>query len=134
MSKFSEQVHIAISSFSLNVIYYDLQLSQKMAEHHYFSFMWQYTAKAVIEPADQAAALSKHIGAEVIFTFKVNGIQLMSKGIINGVESVDRHGSPAGILVSGISHTVVIDDMKNPESFSKRTLRILHSKFFQKKF
>jgi len=72
MSKFSEQVHIAISSFSQNVIYYDLQLSKKMAEHHYFSFMWQYTAKAVIEPADQAAALSKHIGAEVILKNKVN--------------------------------------------------------------
>ncbi len=130
MSKFSEQVHIAISSFSQNVIYYDLQLSQKMAEHHYFSFMWQYTAKAVIEPADQAAALSKHIGAEVIFTFKVNGIQLMSKGIINGVESVDRHGSPAGILVSGISHTVVIDDMKKSRIFLEKNLQDIALEIF----
>lgn len=130
MSKFSEQVHIAISSFSQNVIYYDLQLSQKMAEHHYFSFMWQYTAKAVIEPADQAAALSKHIGAEVISTFKVNGIQLMSKGIINGVESVDRHGSPAGILVSGISHTVVIDDMKKSRIFLEKNLQDIALEIF----
>ncbi|SDY49840.1 Phage late control gene D protein (GPD) [Flavobacterium aquidurense] len=130
MSKFSEQVHISISSFSQNVIYYDLQLSQKMAEHHYFSFMWQYTAKAVIEPADQAAALSKHIGAEVIFTFKVNGIQLMSKGIINGVESVDRHGSPAGILVSGISHTVVIDDMKKSRIFLEKNLQDIALEIF----
>ena len=130
MSKFTEQVHISISSFSQNVIYYDLQLSQKMAEHHYFSFMWQYTAKAVIEPADQAAALSKHIGAEVIFTFKVNGIQLMSKGIINGVESVDRHGSPAGILVSGISHTIVIDDLKKSRIYLEKNLQDIALEIF----
>jgi phage baseplate assembly protein gpV len=130
MSKFSEQVHISISSFSQNVIYYDLQLSQKMAEHHYFSFMWQYTAKAVIEPADQAAALSKHMGAEVIFTFKVNGIQLMSKGIINDVESVDRHGSPAGILVSGVSHTIVIDDMKKSRIYLEKNLKDIALEIF----
>lgn len=28
----------------------------------------------------EATAISKHIGFEVIFMFKVNGIQLMSKG------------------------------------------------------
>lgn len=35
MRKFSEQVHISISSFSQNVIYYDLQLSQRLAEYHF---------------------------------------------------------------------------------------------------
>lgn len=74
MSKFSEQVHISISSFTQNVIYYDLQLSQKMADHHHFSFLWQYTGKPIIEPEDQEKAFRNFIGSEVIFTFKVNGI------------------------------------------------------------
>ncbi|SNR31439.1 type VI secretion system Vgr family protein [Flavobacterium sp. ov086] len=130
MSKFLEQVHISISSFSQNVIYYDLKLSQKMADHHHFSFVWQYTGKAAINPTDQAAALSKHIGAEVIFTFKVKGIRLMSKGIIKGLQSIDLHGSPAGLHVTGISHTIVLDDMKKSRIFLEKNLQEIALEIF----
>ncbi|MFB9075925.1 hypothetical protein ACFFLS_13410 [Flavobacterium procerum] len=50
MSKFSDQVHISISTFKKNIVYYDLKLTQSMADHHYFSFTWQHTAEAVIDP------------------------------------------------------------------------------------
>ncbi|MBZ4033529.1 phage baseplate assembly protein V [Flavobacterium sp. 17A] len=123
MSKFSEQVHISISSFEKNIIYYDFQLSQKMADHHYFSFTWQYTGKAIIDPEDQEKAISKYIGSEVIFTFKVGSIRLMSKGIIEGLKSVDLHGSPAGLHVYGISHTVLLDDNEKSRIFLKRNLQ-----------
>jgi type VI secretion system secreted protein VgrG len=123
MSKFKEQVHISISSFSQNVIYYDLKLSQKMANHHHFSFVWQYTSKAVIAPSDQASAFGKYIGSEVIFTFTVNGIRLMSKGIITRLDSIDLHGSAAGLHVTGISHTVVLDDMKKSRIFRDKNLQ-----------
>ncbi|MCV9930641.1 phage baseplate assembly protein V, partial [Flavobacterium sp. LS1R49] len=122
MSKFSEQVHISISSFSQNVIYSDFKLSQQMADHHHFSFLWQYTSKAVIEPSDQASAIGKYIGSEVIFTFKVNGIQLMSKGMISNLVSINLHGSPAGLHVTGISHTIVLDDMKKSRIFLEKNL------------
>jgi type VI secretion system secreted protein VgrG len=39
MSEKIEQVRVFINGFDHNVIYYDLKLSQKMADHHYFSFM-----------------------------------------------------------------------------------------------
>ncbi|MHC0446230.1 contractile injection system protein, VgrG/Pvc8 family [Flavobacterium sp. 3-218] len=123
MSKFSEQVHISINAFEKNIIYYDLKLSQKMSDHHYFSFVWQYTGKAIIEPEDQEKAISKYKGSEVIFTFKVNGIKLMSKGIINGLESIDLHGSPAGLHVCGISHTVLLDDMEKSRIFLDKNLQ-----------
>ncbi|PWB22521.1 type VI secretion system Vgr family protein [Flavobacterium sp. HTF] len=123
MSKFSEQVHISISSFEKNVIYYDLQVSQKMADHHYFSFIWQYTGKPVIEPEDQAKAISKFTGSQVIFTFRVNEIRLMSKGIITGLKSIDKDGSPAGLHVFGTSHTIVIDDMPKSRIFLNKNLQ-----------
>lgn len=57
MSKFSEEVKITIDDFTQQIVYYDLVLSQKMMDHHYFSFVWQYTSKAIIKPAEQAEAL-----------------------------------------------------------------------------
>lgn len=121
MAHFSEQVHITIGSFTQNIIYYDLKLSQKMADHHHFSFVWQYTGKAVIKPEDQAKAMRKYIGDEVIFTFKsLTGIRLMSKGIITEISSIDRHGSPAGLHVAGISHTKVIDDLPKSRTYLER--------------
>lgn len=121
MAHFSEQVHITIGSFTQNIIYYDLKLSQKMADHHHFSFVWQYTGKAVIKPEDQAKAMRKYIGDEVIFTFKsLTGIRLMSKGIITEISSIDRHGSPAGLHVTGISHSKVIDDLPKSRTYLER--------------
>lgn len=121
MGHFSEQVHITIGGFTQNIIYYNLKLSQKMADHHHFSFVWQYTGKAVIKPEDQAQAMRKYIGDEVIFTFKsVTGIKLMSKGIIIEVTSIDRHGSAAGLHISGISHSKVIDDMPKSRTYLER--------------
>lgn len=130
MSKFSEQVHISINTFDKNVIYYNLQLEQKMADHHYFSFDWQYTGKTIIEPEDQAKAISRYVGSEVIFTFKVNGMKVMSKGIITKLVSVDLHGSPAGLRVLGISHTVVLDDMKKSRIFLDKSLKDIALEIF----
>ncbi|MBW1654068.1 type IV secretion protein Rhs, partial [Flavobacterium quisquiliarum] len=130
MSKFSEQVHISINTFDKNVIYYNLHLEQKMADHHYFSFDWQYTGKTIIEPEDQAKAISRYVGSEVIFTFKVNGMKVMSKGIITKLVSVDLHGSPAGLRVLGISHTVVLDDMKKSRIFLDKSLKDIALEIF----
>ncbi|MDX6184111.1 phage baseplate assembly protein V, partial [Flavobacterium sp. Fl-77] len=123
MAHFSEQVHISIGSFTQNVVYYDLKLSQKMADHHHFSFVWQYTGKAIINPADQAKALRSYLGDEVIFTFKsLTGIRLMSKGIITELSSVDLHGSAVGLHVSGVSHSIVINDIKKARAFKERSM------------
>ena len=121
MAHFSEQVHITISSFTQNVIYYDLKLSQKMADHHHFSFVWQYTGKAVIKPEDQAKAMRKYIGDEVIFTFKsLTGIRLMSKGLITEISSIDVHGGAAALHITGISHTKVIDGLSKSRTYLER--------------
>ncbi|OOV16912.1 type VI secretion system Vgr family protein [Flavobacterium sp. LM4] len=123
MGHFSEQVHISIGSFTQNVVYHNLELSQKMADHHHFSFVWQYTGKAIINPADQAKALRTYLGDEVIFTFKsLTGIRLMSKGIITELSSIDLHGSAEGLHVKGISHTIVLDDMKKSRTYQQRGL------------
>jgi len=121
MAHFSDQVHITISSFTQNVIYYDLKLSQKMADHHHFSFAWQYTGKAVIKPEDQLKAMRKYIGDEVIFTFKsLTGIRLMSKGQITEISSIDVHGGAAALHVAGISHTKVIDGLPKSRTYLER--------------
>ncbi|CAD0006284.1 type VI secretion system Vgr family protein [Flavobacterium salmonis] len=92
-----------------------------MADHHHFSFVWQYTGKAIINPADQAKALRTYLGDEVIFTFKsLTGIRLMSKGIITELSSIDLHGSAEGLHVTGISHTIVLDDMKKSRTYQQR--------------
>ncbi len=121
MGHFSDQVHITIGGFTQNIIYYDLKLSQKMADHHHFSFVWQYTGKAVIKPVDQAKTMRDYIGNEVIFTFKsLTGIKLMSKGIITGLTSVDQNGSAVGLHVSGTSHSIVIDGMPKSRTYLER--------------
>jgi type VI secretion system secreted protein VgrG len=126
MSRFSQQVHIDISGFSSSVIYYDLKLEQKMADHHHFWFVWQYTNTAVIEPSAQAQAIRDYLGRDVIFTFKsLTGIQLMAKGVINSLESIDLHGSPAGLHVTGISHTIFLDDMKRSRTFMEQDLETI---------
>jgi len=124
--RFAEQVHIDISGFAPSVIYYDLKLNQKMADHHHFSFVWQYTSTAVIDPSAQAQAIRDYLGRDVIFTFKsLTGIQLMAKGVINSLESIDLHGSPAGLHVTGISHTIFLDDMKRSRTFMERDLETI---------
>ncbi|MEN2401931.1 phage baseplate assembly protein V [Flavobacterium sp. MC2016-06] len=123
MTHFADQVHISIDGFTLNVIHSDLKISQKMADHHYFSFAWYYAPEVVINPVDQAKALRSYIGSEVIFTFLVNGIRLMSKGIINEFVSQDRNGSPDGIYVHGISHTVALDDRPISRTFLELALQ-----------
>ncbi len=123
MAHFSDQVHITIGGFTQNIIYYDLKLSQKMADHHYFSFVWQYTSKAVIKPEDQAKAMMKYNGSEIIFTFKsLTGIRLMSKGIITGLSSIDQNGSAVGLHVSGTSHSIVLNDMPKSRTFLERRM------------
>lgn len=130
MSQFSEQVQITIEGFTKNVIYYNLELSQKMADHHHFSFFWQYTGKPIIEPQDQEKAFSNFIGSEVIFTFKVKGIRLMSKGRITKLGSIDRDGSPAGLQVNGISHTIALDDMPKSRIFLEKNLQQIGLEIF----
>jgi type VI secretion system secreted protein VgrG len=121
MSHFSEQVHITIEGFTQNIVYYDLKLSQKMADHHHFSFFWQYTGKAVIKPEDQAKAIRSFNGSEVIFTFKsLTGIKLMSKGIITKLISADLNGSAVNLHVSGISHSIVLDDRPKSRTYLER--------------
>ncbi|MFZ0596617.1 MAG: phage baseplate assembly protein V [Flavobacterium sp.] len=133
MSHFAEQVHITIDEFTQNIVYYDLKLTQSMMDHHHFSFTWQYTASPVIKPADQAAALRKYEGREVIFTFKSqSGIRLMSKGIITKLKSVDVDGSPLGLHVTGISHTILLDDLKKSRIFSDRSLKEIAINIFAK--
>jgi type VI secretion system secreted protein VgrG len=123
---FAEQVHLDISGFAPNVVYYDLKLEQKMADHHHFSFVWQYTAAPVIEPSAQAQAIRDYLGRDVIFTFKgLNGVKLMAKGVINSLESIDLHGCPAGLHVTGISHTIFLDDMKRSRTFMERDLETI---------
>ncbi|MEN2489573.1 phage baseplate assembly protein V [Flavobacterium sp. B11] len=130
MSKFTEQVHITVEGFTQNVIYYNLELSQKMADHHHFSFFWQYTGKPIIAPQDQEKAFSDYIGSEVIFTFKVNGIRLMSKGRITKLGSIDLHGSPAGLHVTGTSHTIALDDMPKSRIFREKNLQQIGLEIF----
>ncbi|KAF2082935.1 type VI secretion system Vgr family protein [Flavobacterium sharifuzzamanii] len=130
MSQFSEQVKITIEGFTQNVIYYNLELSQKMADHHHFSFFWQYSGKTIIEPQDQEKAFSNYIGNEVIFTFKVNGIQLMSKGRITRLESLDKDGSPDGLQVFGVSHTIVLDEMPKSRIFLEKNLQQIALEIF----
>jgi type VI secretion system secreted protein VgrG len=126
MSRFAEQVHLDISGFAPSVIYYDLKLEQIMADHHHFSFVWQYTNTSIIEPSAQAQAIRDYLGRDVIFTFKsLTGIQLMAKGVINSLESIDLHGSPAGLHVKGISHSIFLDDMKRSRTFMERDLETI---------
>ncbi len=121
---FSEQVHITIDGFTKNIVYYDLKLSQTMMDHHYFSFVWQYTDSPVIKPVDQAAAIRKFEGSEVIFTFKsITGIKLMSKGIITNLKSTDVDGSAVALHVTGSSHTVFLEDTKKSRTFLDRSLK-----------
>ena len=124
MARFSDQVKITIDDFSKNVVYYDLEITQKMMDHHYFSFVWQHVAEAVIDPLKQAAAIRRYQGREVIFTFKsLTGIHLMAKGIITNLESYDVGGSPGGLYVKGISHTILLDDLKKARTFLDRNLQ-----------
>jgi type VI secretion system secreted protein VgrG len=129
VSNFAKQVHLDISGFAHNVVYYDLKLEQKMADHHHFSFVWQYTATPVIEPSAQAQAISDYQGNEVIFTFTgLNGVKLMAKGVINTLTSIDLHGCPAGLHVTGISHTIFLDDMKRSRTFMEQDLETIVKK------
>ena len=130
MGHFSDQVHITVDSFTLNVIHSELKISQKMADHHHFSFIWHYAAAVVIDPVDQAKALRKYLGREVIFTFLVNGVRVMAKGIIDELLSVDKNGSPDGIYVRGKSHTVFLDDMKKSRIYLEHALRDIVPKIF----
>ncbi|MEP6806465.1 MAG: contractile injection system protein, VgrG/Pvc8 family [Flavobacterium sp.] len=131
MAHFADQVKITIDDYPQNIVYYDLKLTQKMMDHHHFSFTWQYTGSPVIKPADQAAALRKYQGCEVIFTFTTaSGNRLMSKGIISKLKSVDVDGSPLGLHVTGISHTILLDDLKKSRSFSDRNLKDIATSIF----
>ncbi|WP_228012070.1 type VI secretion system Vgr family protein [Flavobacterium hungaricum] len=95
-----------------------------------FRFFWQYTGKPIIEPQDQEKAISNFTGSEVIFTFTVNGIRLMSKGRITKLGSPHQNGSPAGLQVFGTSHTIALDDMPKSRIFLEKNLQQIGLEIF----
>ncbi|MFB9075924.1 type VI secretion system Vgr family protein [Flavobacterium procerum] len=54
----------------------------------------------------------------------------MSKGIVRGLKSIDRHGSPAGLHVYGISHTVFLEDGPKSRIFLNKNLEQIALEIF----
>lgn len=131
MNKYAEQVTITIEGFTRNVVYYDFKFEQKMADHHYFSFVWQYTSESLIAPDVQAAASKKYMASEMIVTFKgLDGTRLMAKGKIIGLDTIYKDGSPAGLHVYGVSHTIALDEMGKSRTFLDKSLQDIALKIF----
>jgi type VI secretion system secreted protein VgrG len=54
----------------------------------------------------------------------------MSKGRITKLGSIDLHGSPAGLHVTGTSHTIALDDMPKSRIFREKSLQQIGLEIF----
>ncbi|OXA94899.1 type VI secretion system Vgr family protein [Flavobacterium hercynium] len=133
MSSFKDQIQVTISGYTKRVLFSDLKLAQRMMEHHDFSFTWMYSGSTIISPEEQAEAIRKYTANEVIFTFKSrNGeIKVMSKGIINELISIYEKGSPRGLYVKGISHTVLLSEQSKSRVFLEKNIKEVALKIFE---
>jgi type VI secretion system secreted protein VgrG len=124
-----DQVHVDIDGFKPKVIYYDLQVTQTMASHHEFSFLWRYADSVVTDLSDQSKMIRDYSGRDVIFTFKsASGVMVKSKGIIVAIETIDSLGGSAGLIVHGMSHTVYIDDIQKSRTYLDKSLKEIAKK------
>ncbi|OXA93851.1 type VI secretion system Vgr family protein [Flavobacterium hercynium] len=132
-SSFKDQIQVTISGYTKRVLFSDLKLTQRMMEHHDFSFTWMYSGSTIISPEEQAEAIRKYTANEVIFTFKSrNGeIKVMSKGVINELISIYEKGSPRGLYVKGISHTVLLSEQPKSRVFLEKNIKEVALKIFE---
>lgn len=66
-SSFKDQIQVTISGYTKRVLFSDLKLTQRMMEHHDFSFTWMYSGNTIISPEEQAEAIRRYTANEVIF-------------------------------------------------------------------
>ena len=110
-------VSIDIQGFDEVVIYTNLELTQSVLDHHYFSFIWKY-GDLQSNMNFQTKMAGDFIGKKVIITFR----ETIFSGIITSISAKESHNAHQGFLISGCSHTILLEDGNRSASYYKKDL------------
>ncbi|WP_136667928.1 type VI secretion system Vgr family protein [Flavobacterium sp. H122] len=118
-----EKVSIQIGSYSGQIVYYNLMISQGLLGHHTFSFTWRI-GDVVMDFKNQADFIKQYMGAKVIVTLKdsAKGQNVYFKGIITQMEVLNNDGASKGFQIVGESPTVLLDEIKQSETYFSRPI------------
>lgn len=118
-----DKVSIQIGSYSSQVVYYNLMINQGLLGHHTFNFAWKI-GDVVMDFKSQADFIKQYMGAKVIITLKdsANGQNVYFKGIITQMEVLNNDGASKGFQIVGESPTVLLDEIKQSETYLSRPI------------
>uniref|UniRef100_UPI0010AB1FA6 type VI secretion system Vgr family protein n=1 Tax=Flavobacterium sp. H122 TaxID=2529860 RepID=UPI0010AB1FA6 len=119
----ADKVSIQVGSYPSPVVYYNLMINQSLLGHHRFSFTWRI-GDVVMDFKNQADFIKKYMGAKVIITLKDTGRgeNVYFKGIITEMEVLDNDGASKGFQIVGESPTVLLDEIKQSETYFSRPI------------
>ncbi|NSL87954.1 type VI secretion system Vgr family protein [Chitinophaga solisilvae] len=116
--KFLNKSAIGIEGYSGPVEFKNVTLEQSVGNHHYFSFLWR-PGRLTSDLSYQQELIQKYIGKGISITFG----EFRFKGLITSIAVIEEDGAASGFQVSGVSPTILLDDVPQSASYYQQSLQ-----------
>ncbi|WP_212002893.1 type VI secretion system Vgr family protein [Chitinophaga sp. HK235] len=116
--KFLNKSTIGIEGYASPVEFKNVTLEQAVGSHHYFSFLWR-PGRLSSDLSYQQEIIEKYIGKGISISFD----DFRFKGLITSMAVLEEDGAAVGFQVSGVSPTILLDDVPQSTSFYQQSLQ-----------
>ncbi|MBC9930208.1 type VI secretion system Vgr family protein [Chitinophaga qingshengii] len=116
--KFLNKSTIGIEGYPGPVEFKNVTLEQAVGSHHYFSFLWR-PGSLSSSLSYQQGIIEKYIGKGISISFD----SFRFKGLITSMAVIEEDGAAIGFQVSGVSPTILLDDVPQSTSFYQQSLQ-----------
>lgn len=116
--KFLNKSTIGIEGYAGPVEFKNVTLEQAIGSHHYFSFLWR-PGSLSSNLSYQQGIIEKYIGKGISISFD----DFRFKGLITSMAVMEEDGAAIGFQVSGVSPTILLDDVPQSTSFYQKPLQ-----------
>ncbi|WP_143310251.1 type VI secretion system Vgr family protein [Chitinophaga vietnamensis] len=116
--KFLNKSAIGIEGYSGKVEFSNATLEQSIGSHHYFSFLWR-PGGVTSDLNYQQQIIQQYIGKGLSITFG----DFRFKGLITSIAVMEEDGAATGFQVSGVSPTILLDDVPQSASYYQQSLQ-----------
>ncbi|PSL46637.1 uncharacterized protein involved in type VI secretion and phage assembly [Chitinophaga niastensis] len=116
--KFLSKSAIGIEGYASPVEFKNVTLEQSVGNHHYFSFLWR-PGGVGNDLAYQRKIVESYIGKGISISFD----DFRFKGLITSIGLLEEDGAATGFQVSGVSPTILLDDVPQSSSYYQQSLQ-----------
>ncbi|CAL1517080.1 type VI secretion system tip protein VgrG [Chitinophaga sp. MM2321] len=116
--KFLKKSAIGIEGYAGPVEFNNITLEQSVGNHHYFSFLWR-PGGVINNLSYQRHIVESYIGKGISISFD----DFRFKGLITSIAVMEGDGATTGFQVSGVSPTILLDDVPQSSSYYQQSLQ-----------